>query len=245
MSSTDARVIVLVRVAINDSLFVLCAVSLSLCLYKIAKMSLANIYLESKVRNGCFFLQSVTWLSSCPSKFGPGFHSCSSPPSLQGTSVCQVTVVGATVILLYTSRACYNLVVLALANKSINSFDYDWYNVSDQVSHQPGPVEPLLRFINLPDQSESLLNLLDLKVWLSAHRKLLIREVWLDKLSRAIRFVTALKLLLRHNTALISLAAAELTTYCSFSPWSSFVFLRAAWEGQSLFASRSAPSATL
>lgn len=50
MSSADTRVIVLVRVAINDTLFVLCAVSLSLCLYKIAKMSLANIYLESKVR---------------------------------------------------------------------------------------------------------------------------------------------------------------------------------------------------
>lgn len=50
MSSTDTRVVVLVRVAINDSLFVLCAVSLSLCLYKIAKMSLANIYLESKVK---------------------------------------------------------------------------------------------------------------------------------------------------------------------------------------------------
>lgn len=46
-------------------------------------------------------------------------------------------------ILLYTSRACYNLVVLALANKSINSFDYDWYNVSDQVSPgpEPGPVK--------------------------------------------------------------------------------------------------------
>lgn len=51
MSSADTRVIVLVRVAINDTLFVLCAVSLSLCLYKIAKMSLANIYLESKVRD--------------------------------------------------------------------------------------------------------------------------------------------------------------------------------------------------
>uniref|UniRef100_A0A671RB98 Uncharacterized protein n=1 Tax=Sinocyclocheilus anshuiensis TaxID=1608454 RepID=A0A671RB98_9TELE len=39
----------------------------------------------------------------------------------------------ATVILLYSSRACYNLVVLALAKiKSFNSFDYDWYNVSDQ-----------------------------------------------------------------------------------------------------------------
>ncbi|KAM6997393.1 LOW QUALITY PROTEIN: G protein-coupled receptor 137Ba [Tautogolabrus adspersus] len=100
-SSADVHTIVLVRVTINDTLFVLCAVSLSVCLYKITKMSLANIYLESK-----------------------------------GTSVCQVTVIGATVILLYASRACYNLVVLALSNKSINSFDYDWYNVSDQADLQ-------------------------------------------------------------------------------------------------------------
>ncbi|XP_037547514.1 G protein-coupled receptor 137Ba [Nematolebias whitei] len=53
-----------------------------------------------------------------------------------GTSVCQVTVIGAIVILLYASRACYNLVVLGLSNKSINSFDYDWYNVSDQADLQ-------------------------------------------------------------------------------------------------------------
>lgn len=58
---------------------------------------------------------------------------CSSVCLLQGTSVCQVTGVGAVVILLYSSRACYNLLVLALSNKSISSFDYDWYNVSDQV----------------------------------------------------------------------------------------------------------------
>ncbi|XP_046886002.1 G protein-coupled receptor 137Ba isoform X4 [Hypomesus transpacificus] len=72
------------------------------CALLIAKMSLANIYLESK-----------------------------------GTSVCQVTVIGAMVILLYISRACYNLVVLALPSiKRINSFDYDWYNVSDQADLQ-------------------------------------------------------------------------------------------------------------
>lgn len=53
---------------------------------------------------------------------------------MQGTSVCQVTLIGITVVLLYASRACYNLVVLALADiETINSFDYDWYNVSDQV----------------------------------------------------------------------------------------------------------------
>lgn len=49
----ERKAIVSVRVAINDTLFVLCAVSLSVCLYKISKMSLANIYLESKVRRTC------------------------------------------------------------------------------------------------------------------------------------------------------------------------------------------------
>uniref|UniRef100_A0A671M2G4 G protein-coupled receptor 137Bb n=1 Tax=Sinocyclocheilus anshuiensis TaxID=1608454 RepID=A0A671M2G4_9TELE len=98
MSHAQVKSVVLVRVAINDSLFVLGAVSLAVCLYKIAKMSLASIYLEAK-----------------------------------GTSVCQVTLIGLMVILLYASRACYNLVVLALSNiESIDSFDYDWYNVSDQ-----------------------------------------------------------------------------------------------------------------
>lgn len=51
MTAADVKTIVLVRVTINDSLFVLCAVSLSVCLYKVAKMSLANIYLESKVKS--------------------------------------------------------------------------------------------------------------------------------------------------------------------------------------------------
>lgn len=45
-----------------------------------------------------------------------------------------MTLIGIMVVLLYASRACYNLVVLALADiENINSFDYDWYNVSDQV----------------------------------------------------------------------------------------------------------------
>nr|XP_024646386.1 integral membrane protein GPR137B [Macaca nemestrina] len=54
-------------------------------------------------------------------------------PLFQGSSVCQVTAIGVTVILLYTSRACYNLFILSFSqNKSVHSFDYDWYNVSDQ-----------------------------------------------------------------------------------------------------------------
>ncbi|XP_069543607.1 G protein-coupled receptor 137Ba-like isoform X4 [Brachyistius frenatus] len=50
-----------------------------------------------------------------------------------GTSACQVVLIGVAVVLLYASRACYNLVVLALADiQTVDSFDYDWYNVSDQ-----------------------------------------------------------------------------------------------------------------
>ncbi|XP_074846227.1 integral membrane protein GPR137B isoform X3 [Carettochelys insculpta] len=51
--NSERKVIVSVRVAINDTLFVLCAISLSICLYKISKMSLANIYLESKADLKC------------------------------------------------------------------------------------------------------------------------------------------------------------------------------------------------
>uniref|UniRef100_H3CYB6 G protein-coupled receptor 137c n=1 Tax=Tetraodon nigroviridis TaxID=99883 RepID=H3CYB6_TETNG len=93
---------VLARVLINDSLFVLCAVSLAVCIFKIAKMSSANVYLESK-----------------------------------GTSVCQATAIGAVVILLYTSRACYNLVVVSLFPADRPSpFNYSWYSVSDQADVQ-------------------------------------------------------------------------------------------------------------
>nr|XP_056708826.1 integral membrane protein GPR137B [Euleptes europaea] len=100
LENSERKSIVLVRVTINDTLFVLCAISLSICLYKISKMSLANIYLESK-----------------------------------GSSVCQLTTIGVTVILLYASRACYNLFVLSFSpSKTMNSFDYDWYNVSDQAN---------------------------------------------------------------------------------------------------------------
>ncbi|XP_029449966.1 integral membrane protein GPR137B isoform X3 [Rhinatrema bivittatum] len=103
LDPSQTKVIVSVRVAINDTLFVLCAISLSICLYKISKMSLANIYLESK-----------------------------------GSSLCQVTAIGVTVILLYTSRACYNLVILSMSQEArIHSFDYDWYNVSDQSGKKP------------------------------------------------------------------------------------------------------------
>ncbi|XP_061909988.1 integral membrane protein GPR137C isoform X2 [Entelurus aequoreus] len=98
-SDRSLRHTVLSRVLINDSLFVMCAVSLAICIFRIAKMSSANVYLQSK-----------------------------------GTSVCQATAIGAMVILIYTSRACYNLVVALFLLDRPDLCNYIWCNVSDQVS---------------------------------------------------------------------------------------------------------------
>ncbi|CAM9687307.1 integral membrane protein GPR137C isoform X1 [Lampetra fluviatilis] len=91
--------LVLLRVLVNDVLFVACAVGLAICIWQMAKLPATGIYLESK-----------------------------------GTSVCQAVTVGTLVILLYATRACYNLVVLA--KSAPGSFNYDWYNVSDQADLQ-------------------------------------------------------------------------------------------------------------
>nr|XP_005894180.1 PREDICTED: integral membrane protein GPR137 isoform X1 [Bos mutus] len=91
--------LLLVRVLVSDSLFVICALSLAACLCLVARRAPStSIYLEAK-----------------------------------GTSVCQAAAMGGAMVLLYASRACYNLAALALAPRSrLDAFDYDWYNVSDQ-----------------------------------------------------------------------------------------------------------------
>ncbi|XP_034501479.1 integral membrane protein GPR137 isoform X1 [Ailuropoda melanoleuca] len=91
--------LLLVRVLVSDSLFVICALSLAACLCLVARRAPStSIYLEAK-----------------------------------GTSVCQAAAMGGSMVLLYASRACYNLAALALAPRSrLDAFDYDWYNVSDQ-----------------------------------------------------------------------------------------------------------------
>jgi len=49
--------------------------------------------------------------------------------------VCRTATLGVAVILLFASRACYNLTVLILSqSRRVESFDFDWYNVSDQVN---------------------------------------------------------------------------------------------------------------
>uniref|UniRef100_F6ZG26 G protein-coupled receptor 137C n=1 Tax=Monodelphis domestica TaxID=13616 RepID=F6ZG26_MONDO len=51
----------------------------------------------------------------------------------KGRSVCQTVTVGSVVILLYSSRACYNLVVITLSQDTIESpFNYGWDNLSEK-----------------------------------------------------------------------------------------------------------------
>lgn len=164
-SDGGVRHAVLARVLINDSLFVLCAVSLAVCIFKIAKMSSANVYLESKVEKQT---QPGSYRSFKTYKVSKRYnghlsaHVCYNQESVkcerdcsctikclcfQGTSVCQATVIGAVVILLYTSRACYNLVAVVLSPEGrLSPFNYGWYNVSDQVICQCRDVKEKLSF---------------------------------------------------------------------------------------------------
>lgn len=63
---------------------------------------------------------------------------------VQGTWVCQVALIGVTVVMLCVSPACYKLVLLTLSDlENLGSFDR--YNVSDQVRPTwPSPPWPRL-----------------------------------------------------------------------------------------------------
>ncbi|XP_037318478.2 integral membrane protein GPR137 isoform X1 [Pungitius pungitius] len=95
--------LVLLRVLVNDLLFILVAVMLATLLLLLTRHSRsASPYLMSK-----------------------------------GTTVCRTATLGAAVILLFASRACYNLTVLILSlSRRVESFNFDWYNVSDQADLQ-------------------------------------------------------------------------------------------------------------
>ncbi|XP_056157313.1 integral membrane protein GPR137 isoform X2 [Lampris incognitus] len=95
--------LVLVRVLVNDLLFILEALCLAALLLHLTRHSRSTSpYLNSK-----------------------------------GTTVWRSAALGAAVILLFSSRACYNLAVLFLSqSQRMESFDFDWYNISDQADLQ-------------------------------------------------------------------------------------------------------------
>ncbi|XP_051514264.1 integral membrane protein GPR137-like [Myxocyprinus asiaticus] len=89
--------VVLVRVLVNDLLFILEAVCLATSLLLLTRFSSPTT------------------------------------PYLRNKGLCPTAVLGAGVILLFSTRACYNLAVLFLSqNHKVEAFDYDWYNISDQ-----------------------------------------------------------------------------------------------------------------
>ncbi|XP_077993653.1 G protein-coupled receptor 137Ba-like isoform X2 [Glandiceps talaboti] len=85
------------RVIINGLLFVLVAISLAACIWKLARTSSsANALLEAR-----------------------------------GTTVCQAAIACVFIVLLYVSRAIYNLIAIS-PFMSMPTFGFMWINVSDQ-----------------------------------------------------------------------------------------------------------------
>lgn len=87
----------IVRVIINDTLFIICGVTLAILVYKLSRMSAANIVLEAK-----------------------------------GTSKCQAFVACVLIVLLYSTRAFYNMIAVAKPLNNMLNFGLGWINVSDQ-----------------------------------------------------------------------------------------------------------------
>ncbi|XP_064621751.1 G protein-coupled receptor 137Ba-like isoform X2 [Lineus longissimus] len=96
---TTSLLLIQIRVIVNDSLFVIFGIFLSCCIYKIAKISSADLVLEAK-----------------------------------GTTRCQSLSACVIIVLLYTSRAVYNIVAINCRNDKchIPGFGFNWINVSDQ-----------------------------------------------------------------------------------------------------------------
>lgn len=52
---------------------------------------------------------------------------------VQGVTVCQAVVACVLMLILYTSRAVYNLIAVSKAQINLPDFGYGWLDVSDQV----------------------------------------------------------------------------------------------------------------
>ncbi|KAH0620234.1 hypothetical protein JD844_020301 [Phrynosoma platyrhinos] len=83
--------------------------------------------------NDSLFILSAVLLACCMCKLSK-MSSANVYLESKGTSVCQALLVGSVVILLYTSRAFYNLVAVAVSPDHLPSpFNYGWDSLSDKV----------------------------------------------------------------------------------------------------------------
>uniref|UniRef100_A0A8D0BR50 G protein-coupled receptor 137C n=1 Tax=Salvator merianae TaxID=96440 RepID=A0A8D0BR50_SALMN len=83
--------------------------------------------------NDTLFILSAILLACCMCKLSK-MSSANVYLESKGTSVCQALLVGSVIILLYSSRAFYNLVAVAISPDHVPSpFNHGWDNLSDKV----------------------------------------------------------------------------------------------------------------
>ncbi|XP_031558571.1 integral membrane protein GPR137B-like [Actinia tenebrosa] len=88
--------LVIVRVVVNELLFILVGILLCISMRKLTKTPNSNLFLEG-----------------------------------QGTTTCQATAICIIVVLLYMSRAVYNMIAVTVQH-DLSNFGFGWINVSDE-----------------------------------------------------------------------------------------------------------------
>nr|XP_020451048.1 integral membrane protein GPR137-like [Monopterus albus]XP_020451049.1 integral membrane protein GPR137-like [Monopterus albus]XP_020451050.1 integral membrane protein GPR137-like [Monopterus albus] len=92
-----------------------------------------NLVLVRVLCNDILFIFDAVLLAASLLLLTRYSHSTSPYLISKGTTVCRTAALATAVILLFASRACYNLTVLFLSQShQVESFNFDWYNVSDQ-----------------------------------------------------------------------------------------------------------------
>ncbi|KAM9015907.1 integral membrane protein GPR137C isoform 2-T2 [Ara ararauna] len=100
---------------------------------EVTENQLRWIVLARALVNDSLFIFCAISLACCMCKLGK-MSSANVYLESKGTSVCQAILVGSVVALLYSSRACYNLVAVAISPDSVpGPFNYGWDSLSDKV----------------------------------------------------------------------------------------------------------------
>ncbi len=130
-SVTTPAVVSIVRVVINDGLFIVGGAMLSFCIYKVSKTVSASMALEAKVSN--FRADFASTKAKVRRRVRRNFNLCICSQGVTFRQACATCVL---VTLLFTSRAIYNMIAVARPFTDMLNFGYGWINVSDQVSFQ-------------------------------------------------------------------------------------------------------------
>lgn len=98
------------------------------------KEDIVSIAVTARVLvNDFLFVIGGVWLAYCVVRISKT-TSANILLEAKGTTVCQAATVGFLIVFLFTSRAIYNLLAVSplRCKNKMSSFNFDWYNVSDQ-----------------------------------------------------------------------------------------------------------------